>query len=522
MATNLDFIKKLYNGKNAYSDHYSASQLSLMHISSNVEDIVLDFLRKGKTVFLTGNPGDGKTFIINEHKEDIEKINTYVETDLNNIVDYQVIASRIVDRVKDKLPTVIACNEYPFLQLMREIKEIDESIYSEILRVKNNAITYLGEAEKDSEIRSIAVIDLNNRNLLDKDHSAVTEIVSKMCELLNAEKDVSKRDLNYNVMALSNVETQKQLLELFNYVSVSHDHFAIRDILGTFSFMITACEREEYEGVRYYDALFQGENELLFELRKFDPINLSNPTIDEQLWYGDLKDGWRFETPDVWPSDQKFDDDIDGAIECFKSIKRKFYFENERASELDVIQAPEIKFCNEIFNNYESEKSKIKRIIIRSINKLFLPSYNDDRKLHIWTTHHYDLSQDTSIAVSSHYIDFSQLDLLMPKPAAWLEQMEYVPNYIALKPNTNDNNVPKLILNVNFLRVLKLIDDGYPIELLSPMYEQSALSFMHQILNAGLYEKNGDGRIIIASRTSNLWQSLYIEDGKYEFDEERQ
>ena len=60
----LDFIKKLYNGKNCYSDHMNKDELDFLHISSGVEPLVSDMLDKHKLVFLTGNPGDGKTFII--------------------------------------------------------------------------------------------------------------------------------------------------------------------------------------------------------------------------------------------------------------------------------------------------------------------------------------------------------------------------------------------------------------------------------------------------------------------------
>lgn len=58
----LDFIKKLYNGKNCYSDHMNEDELGFLHIPSGVEQLVSDMLDKHKLVFLTGNPGDGKTY----------------------------------------------------------------------------------------------------------------------------------------------------------------------------------------------------------------------------------------------------------------------------------------------------------------------------------------------------------------------------------------------------------------------------------------------------------------------------
>ena len=54
--TKLDFVKKLYNGKNCYSDHMDESELQLLHLASNAESIITDMLSHNRIVFLTGNP----------------------------------------------------------------------------------------------------------------------------------------------------------------------------------------------------------------------------------------------------------------------------------------------------------------------------------------------------------------------------------------------------------------------------------------------------------------------------------
>lgn len=69
--TKLEFVEKLYNGRNCYSDHMGSDELSLLHICSNAESLIADFLARNKVVFLTGNPGDGKTFIIKALAENI-------------------------------------------------------------------------------------------------------------------------------------------------------------------------------------------------------------------------------------------------------------------------------------------------------------------------------------------------------------------------------------------------------------------------------------------------------------------
>lgn len=108
------------------------------------------------------------------------------------------------------------------------------------------------------------------------------------------------------------------------------------------------------------------------------------------------------------------------------------------------------------------------------------------------------MSQEVSVAVSSKVVDSSELEILMPRPADWLKGMEYVPDHIVMKPRNAD--APVLNLNVDFLRTLNAVEDGYPIGLLAPQYEQSAAMFLQQLDDKGFSEVNDDGEIIIASR----------------------
>lgn len=78
----------------------------------------------------------------------------------------------------------------------------------------------------------------------------------------------------------------------------------------------------------------------------------------------------------------------------------------------------------EIFTAFDSQKKKIKERLVRSINKLFLPSSDDKKQLHIWTTHRYDLSQEAAVAISSKSVDSSELEIKMPRPADWLQGMD--------------------------------------------------------------------------------------------------
>lgn len=508
----LDFIKKLYNGKNCYSDHMNKDELGFLHISSGVEPLVSDMLDKHKLVFLTGNPGDGKTFIIKAIEPCIIRNNVFVKTDFNEVTNYADAARNIVDLYVEKKPAVFAINEYPFLRLCKEIKRTNPDIYNEIMRAKKSAITY----ELSEPIRHIAVVDLNERNLLTKDNQLLDTLLTKMTDLLSSEP-VHSQALKYNLRALQSTEIKRQIVSLLELASSDCEHFAVRDVLGAISFMLTACTMDEYEGQYYYSAIFEGSNELLRAIQKFDPIYLSVPSLDESLWNGVINEGWLMGAPRKWPNDSSFEDDVDAAVECFKEIKRKYYFENLDGQGLLKLQPEEIRKSMEIFTAFDSQKKKIKERLVRSINKLFLPSSDDKKQLHIWTTHRYDLSQEAAVAISSKSVDSSELEIKMPRPADWLQGMEYMPNHIILKPKAGD--VPVLTLDADFLRTLDAVENGYPVGLLAPQYEQAAAMFLQQLDNYGYAEENDDGEIILASRINSSKKTVLIQDGKYDFEE---
>ena len=512
--SNLSFIKKLYNGKNCYSDHMSEEELALLHISSKVEDIVIKLLKSNKVVFLTGNPGDGKTFLIKRYRDEIESMNVYVETDLNKVENYEEVALAVKECYEIGRPAVIAVNEHPFYQLCKILKGIAPEIYNETMVVKKECIVY---DIPSVSLQRIAIVDLNERGLLDKDRALTEEILNKVCELLEQDEFHSNR-LKENLIAIKNPLVKKQLIDLMNLAATSCEHFVVRDILGAVSFIITACTTDEYDGMPYYDAVFEGTNALLQTIQQFDPVYLSKASLDEALWNGEIRDGWILDVPSKWPNDSAYDDYVDDAVTCYKSIKRKFYFENLKGICLAELQPDEIKRCTEIFTSFESKKRTIKEKLIRSINKLFLPTSDDKKQLRIWTTHRYDLGKDTSTAISSRYIDSGDLDIKMPRPNDWLEGMEYIPNHIILKPKNEET--PILLLDIDFLRTLDAVENGYPIGLLAPQYEQTAAKFLQQLYDNNLTYENDDGEIIIASKKKSYKKSIFITDNKYSFEEE--
>lgn len=241
-----------------------------------------------------------------------------------------------------------------FFNCAKKIKNLHPEIHSEIIVAKKSVITYNISAPLTGRF---AIVDLNERNLLDADHNLLENLTKKFIDLLSEDEHIDA-SLQYNINALSTPEIRTQFLYLFKLVSAECKHFAVRDVLGAFSFIFTACTTEELEEERYYSAIFNGNNQLLREVQQFDPIYLSVPDIDEQLWNGEITEGWLLDVPTEWPNSRSFEDEPELAIECFKNIKRKYYFENMQSYKLNELQPDEITKCIDIFNSFDSQKNR--------------------------------------------------------------------------------------------------------------------------------------------------------------------
>ena len=137
---NLQFIQRLYNGKYCYSDSMTDEQISLLHVASGVEDIMRRMISQKKIIFLTGNPGDGKTFIIKALKEELDGV--FVETDMNRIPDGELecLMDVILNCFEHNEPCVIAANEFPFHKLSTCLKRHSARFYKELMEVKRNIL----------------------------------------------------------------------------------------------------------------------------------------------------------------------------------------------------------------------------------------------------------------------------------------------------------------------------------------------------------------------------------------------
>lgn len=413
----VEFIKKLYNGKNCYSDFMNKEQLDILRIASHVDELIEKYLPY-KMIFLTGNPGDGKTYIIKSHDETIKKYNVYENLDINSLDDdaMNIFANKLVELYNTGKPCIIAANEYPFLLLQKKLKNICIELYRELNECKKHNIIY---GNNHYSCGKCIVIDLNERNLLytsDASMVSIENIIDRTIDYLESGNLSGNQYslIRENINHLKKKEIQSKIVNLLNYVAFTGTHFVVRDILGFISYLFLSSLINEDSNL-YYDALYEvsANNKIIKELQKFDPIKMSNPAIDEKLWNGEITQNWVIDKPEVIPAKIE---DIDETLSAFKSIKRKYYFENSQASAKDFIDKNYQKILQMIKHPYKREN--IENIIL-AMNGLYLPNEKEDENLLIWTTNRYDTSIDYKAAVCTKTIYKDKFELLVPEKDVW-------------------------------------------------------------------------------------------------------
>lgn len=480
MYFDLDFIAKLYNNRNSYADVFSPEELHALHVESGIEALLSKYIEQKKLVFLTGNPGDGKTHLIKSLKSILDVHEAYVEPDANSIKDEEAFLTELTKAVSEGKPCIVAINEFPLISLLEKLGDRLPG-FQQIMIQREQGIIYNKGSEET--VKEVVVVDLNNRNLLSKGmlEKTLNRLldISKPCE--NCQDSMGCSASN-NLIKLKHPIVQKRLFSVIEKIGSIGFHVVMRDILGFFAFVITSGKKcvirksEDSNDNDYYNLIFNGSNELFSALAIFDPYHYSHPEIDERLWNGTLTDGWLFE--------DKYDapENSDEPLEAFKALKRRFYFENERGNELlDLLPTEYKAYYDVLIQGYDRQDEMIRKII-SGINKFFNPDDHEDDKLKIWTTHKYELRTYPKVAVTSKYAYSNQIELLVPRLPVHLKEMEYVPDHFLFRVyKSKEKAFVELRIDLNLYRVLTLVQIGYPSQLVPEQHQFKLLRFMNEL-----------------------------------------
>ena len=445
------FIERLYRSSNSYADRLSQEELEGIHVDLGVDDYLLKQTEGNKQIIITGNPGDGKTHLIERLRPQLEALGAKVITDANAVSDHDTLETWA--RCRDESRAfILAINEWPLYVLHRTARARAFSPVQEALRQVEFARFFVDADEPEPPRDGVVTIDLALRNLL------VPTVVSKVVNRLTDERFYAALEetdpLLANRAALTEPQVVERLAKLLEIVGFRLRHVTMRQLVGFVAFLLaggqSATDRlrsgQDAAGLAYSSLAFESGDGLLFQAVRqvFDPAALTHPTWDEKLWCGETDPSdWLFSAPAsvlTLPSEQE---------EGFRAAKRRFYFEHVNGHQLIGLLPQDEREFEKLLDWGAAGAGGLARSLILAINRFYDPDFSErerDRLL-LWQSHRYDVRAPAAF-VSLRDVPHQQLRIKPQRYADWVE--EWLPpeqqtrRSFALVAELNGKNVPLL------------------------------------------------------------------------------
>lgn len=157
-----ELARNLYRGLSAYADNMQPDWLEAIHVGTDLDREVIKAVQAGKSVVLTGNPGDGKTHLLRILAKRLETLpnQPVVELDASAVSNAELKTRWEMAQAQGK-PFCIAVNEAVLKDLADTYR--DFTLLQEAQRQVEQAVIYRDEPGIDS---SVVVFDLSRRNIL--------------------------------------------------------------------------------------------------------------------------------------------------------------------------------------------------------------------------------------------------------------------------------------------------------------------------------------------------------------------
>ena len=419
------FIERLYRSTNSYADRLTADELESIHVDLGVDDYLVEQAEAGRQIVVTGNPGDGKTHLIERLRPKLEALGARVITDANASTDDEILEQWIASR-DDGKPFILAINEWPLYVLQRLAAKSAFTPVAEALRQVTTARFFVEVHRPADATENVVVVDLSLRNLLSG--SVVERVINRLTQdrffigLNAADPAIANRD------ALRGPQVRERLVQLLELVATRTGHVTMRQLVGYIAYLITggqsATDRvragQDTLGFVYSNLAFQDGVGTLFDAVRavFDPAEITHPDWDDRLWLGDTDSrDWLGKPP---PAPMTLNESERHT--AYRAIKRRFYFEHKDGIDLLALVPTDEQEFQETLRSGEEATAAVVRDLVLALNRFFEPDCPDTDKDHVqlWQSHRYDVRAPSTF-VSFHALSYQHLRIEPLKTAPWVE-----------------------------------------------------------------------------------------------------
>jgi len=423
----MDAVRALYRAAAAVAEHHDDQTIMALHVPTPVDEVLAAESAAGRIVFVTGNPGDGKTHLIRRTRD---RFPPTVEVCLDaNERSNDALAELVDAALATGTGLVMAINEGILVDLSvtARPRAWADDVRHKLLR----ALCY-GEVQTDPGDDRIRVIDLNLRSTL-----APEVVAPAMDRVLTMAAPCEQCPLG-RCRAVRNAqrlrdepEVRQRLIDLLDMVGRSGVHATMRDLLGFIAYIIcgqrSCCPPNEpgQDASPYYVNAFEGGAGPLFDaVRRFDPLWRPMPLLDDALWrHTDAAQDWLVANgAEVRrPGEEE---------PAFVRRKRRAYFEHRSGRGDLELAGGDVDLA---FREMTDRRRTGPRRLIGLLNRLFDRTDVAEDMLHLWTTHRYD-ARPTRYAAARWHVPALQMRVLVPElpPQVAAAFPSYRPDHVIL------------------------------------------------------------------------------------------
>ena len=481
-------------GSNAVSEGLTDEDFDALHIETALDDYLLKAARKGHSIVLTGNAGDGKTHLARRLQRQLKSHANLFEFafDATAIMSSDKVVAPVVDiwrQVKNaRKSLVLAINQYPLYMLRRKLHRNLPDISEQLERQWKSRQTADPRQPKFAG-DAVLLVDLSLRNPLSKEfaHHALAKMLDDPAVQRYA-MNGNDTDFTFNYQSLTHTTVQDRLFELFERVISSGRRTTVRELWILIARLLfctsTTDESPGTPQAWYSERLFTTDIRfpLTEALRRFaDPAAVSHPHVDRPLEEPGsmIAKDWLVagEPPDPLPSPASAlgpaNDVHEKYRHRFRALKRRFYFEHRRGGarvfELDprwhadfhrVLQTPDDD------DNHLSE-------LLEAINRCYFPHHFDGIRdnLFLWIGHRLD-EQPTKGYIADECMPRDRLRISRTEPPGALrDALAYVPDHLILsviQPRVRASTAGALRIDANLFQTLFAVRRGLSRHLINP------------------------------------------------------
>ena len=465
-------LSELWKSRASFAEQLTPNELHHLHIETPLDEGLLDLVRQGKNVYLTGNPGDGKTHLLGRYAEELADLNAVVELDAS-AEDEEALVSSIEGAAEAGFPVVVAINEGPLRSILDRLPDN----HAMDLRLQVDRPLIYGD-EPDPDLSTV-LVHLGLRDVLAKNTvSVVLDRLFETFDFSDAPKPIVK-----NRLALESMRVRGRLEDLLELAAIGGGHVTMHELLGFLAYTITSGPDAASAAVQPYEsAIFAEDNPLHFLLSRLDPVALVHPEIDAAIWDGDPNGRIEWLQPE--DGDALYRLPMQTAAAKFDQLKRRYYFEAADGNQLLNLLPNDHRDFIQLVADAQDARHTATANLLQALAVFFggRDADSSSSDLPIWTGLRYEAFEPCTAYVSTQSVRLSDVTLERPRLRKQVAGLfEYVPDHLRLQVWAEPERISHLDVDLELWVALMALKRGTPQQFQDRVIGRRLIQFMSNV-----------------------------------------